>query len=75
MTAALSAVGDCDVFFSVGTSSLVWPAAGFAEMAKQHRATVIEVNPDATGIAEICDYRLAANSGAVLPELIDCLTG
>ena len=33
MTLAAAAAEDCDVFLSVGTSSLVYPAAGLAEVA------------------------------------------
>lgn len=71
---AMAAVGDCDLFFAIGTSSLVWPAAGFIEMAQRSGTTVLEVNPETTPMSAACDYRLAAESGLVLPKLIDCLT-
>ena len=35
MTESCAAASDCDVFLSVGTSSLVYPAAGLADLAKQ----------------------------------------
>ena len=74
MEAASGAVETCDLFFSIGTSSLVWPAAGFVEMAQRRGAGVIEINPQETATSAACDYRLAAKSGLVLPKLIDCLT-
>lgn len=74
MLRAAAAVGDCDLFFSIGTSSLVWPAAGFAETARANDARVVEINPDETDISSNCQFRLAGPSGEVLPELVDCLS-
>ena len=74
MAAAAAAVADCDVFFSVGTSALVWPAAGFAEAAHGNGAVVVEINPDETDLSDNCQFRLAAKSGELLPELVDCLS-
>ena len=74
MTAAAAAVAACDVFFSVGTSASVWPAAGFAEMAARCGALVVEINPEETDISVNCQFRLAGHSGRVLPELVDSLS-
>lgn len=68
-----SAAVDCDVFLSVGTSSLVYPAAGLADLAKQNGAAVAEINPNPTSHAANFDFAIAGNSGVVLPELVDCL--
>ena len=65
---------NCDVFLSVGTSSLVYPAAGLADLAKQNGALVAEINPNPTMHAESFDFALAGNSGAILPELIELLS-
>jgi NAD-dependent deacetylase len=64
---------DCDVFLSVGTSSLVYPAAGLADLAKQNGATVAEINPNPTMNAANFDFALSGKSGVVLPELVNCL--
>jgi NAD-dependent deacetylase len=64
---------DCDVFLSVGTSSLVYPAAGLAEMALRRRATVIEINPRATDLTPRADVVLRGPSGRVLPALLEAL--
>ena len=64
---------DCDVFLSVGTSSLVYPAAGLADLAKQNGASVVEINPNPTMNAAGFDHSLAGNSGAILPELVNSL--
>ena len=70
---AESAAADCEVFISIGTSSLVYPAAGLAQLAKQNGAKVIEVNPHPTPNA-IVDITLAEKAGVVLPILIQQLT-
>jgi NAD-dependent deacetylase len=69
-----AAATDCDVFLSIGTSSLVYPAAGLADLAKQNGATVAEVNPNPTMNDHSFDYALAGNSGVIMPELVNCLT-
>ncbi len=70
---ATAAVSRCDLFFSIGTSALVWPAAGLAEAARQQGAAVVEINLDATPLSAQTDFRLQGKSGLILPELIDCL--
>lgn len=67
---SFAAAADCDVFLSIGTSSLVYPAAGLAEIAKNSGATVAEVNPDPTEHAAGFDHAIAAKAGTVLPEIL-----
>lgn len=71
-TAAASAA-DCDVFLSIGTSSLVWPAAGLGDSARETGATVIEINLDETPLSGRSHHVLQGKSGEVLQELVDCL--
>ena len=72
--AALQAASDaamtCEVFFSIGTSALVEPAASLARIAMQHGAKVIEINPVATPLTSMVTYALQAPSGQVLPALV-----
>ena len=74
LASAQVAVLDCDVFFSIGTSASVWPAADFAERARTSGALVVEVNLDATPLSDHAHYCLSGKAGTVLPELINCLT-
>lgn len=67
------AAAGCDLFLSVGTSSLVYPAAGLADLAKQNGAVVVEINPNPTMHADNFDFAIAGNSGTVLPELVNSL--
>ncbi len=74
MALAAAAAEDCDVFLSVGTSSLVYPAAGLAEVALRRRATLIEINPNATDLSPHADLVLAGPSGQVLPALLQAMS-
>ncbi|WP_394213596.1 NAD-dependent deacylase [Psychrobacter piscatorii] len=71
--AAEEAAANCDVFISIGTSSLVYPAAGLSQLAKQNGAQVIEINPDPTPNT-IVDITLIEKAGVVLPLLIEEIT-
>ncbi|MBZ0171628.1 MAG: NAD-dependent protein deacylase, partial [Phycisphaerales bacterium] len=68
--AAAEALDACDLFLSIGTSSVVYPAAGMIHTARRAGATTIEVNPDATGISEVIDIALRGPSGVILPDLL-----
>ena len=69
-----AAVADSDVFLSVGTSSVVYPAAGLADLAKDNGALIVEINPNPTSIASNFDFAIAEKSGLVLPELVESLS-
>ena len=71
--ASFAAAGDCDVFLSVGTSALVYPAAGLADVAIDAGAITIEVNPSPTGQSDSCTASLCGNAGFVLPKLVESL--
>ncbi|PWB70005.1 NAD-dependent protein deacylase [candidate division GN15 bacterium] len=62
-----------DIFFSVGTSALVHPAASLPVIARQHGAVLVEINPEETPLTEFADYSFRARSGELLPELIGLL--
>jgi len=70
LEAALEAVRACEVFFSIGTSGVVQPAASLAHAAKNHGAVVVEVNAEPTPLTSKADYFLQGKSGEVLPELV-----
>ena len=48
---AAGAATACDVFLSIGTSSVVYPAAGLVAEAQARGAFTIEINPETTGAA------------------------
>ena len=67
------AARDCDLFLSIGTSSLVYPAAGLAEIALRRGVSVIEVNPNPTDLSPMADVALRGPAGVVLPQLLDAM--
>jgi NAD-dependent deacetylase len=75
LRAANRAVRACDLFLSIGTSSLVYPAAGLAMEAQQAGATLVEVNPDTTPLTASADFALRAPAGIALPALVAALRG
>ena len=60
-----------DVFFSVGTSAVVWPAAGLPLMAVERGATVIEINPEPTPLTRHAEESLRGASGEILPDILE----
>ena len=67
---AMEAARSSQVFFSIGTSALVQPAASLALLGRQHGAIVVEVNTETTPLTTSADYFLKGRSGDVLPELV-----
>lgn len=65
--AAAAAATACDVFLSIGTSSVVYPAAGLVAEARARGAFTIEINPETTGAA--VDAAIAMPAEAALPLL------
>jgi len=65
------ALGRCDLFFSVGTSAVVQPAASFVYLAKRRGAKTVEINREPTPVSDIVDWSIMGKSGAILPELVD----
>ncbi|QQE87370.1 SIR2 family NAD-dependent protein deacylase [Azotobacter chroococcum] len=63
------------LFFSVGTSSLVYPAAELPFSAKRRGAFVVEINPQPTPLSRHADLCLHGPAGSVLPELLAALEG
>jgi len=65
----------CDVLLSVGTSGLVYPAAGLPDIALQEGATVVEINPQATPLTTRASYALQTTSAVALPALLTAVWG
>src|SRR5215472_13612718 len=59
-----------EVFLLVGTSAIVYPAAGLAQIAKASGARVVEINIVETVISSEIDEFLQGPSGELLPQLI-----
>lgn len=59
-----------DVFFCIGTSSLVEPAASLPRHARARGTTIIQVNPEATAHDHIAQHVLRGKAGEVMPALL-----
>ncbi len=68
LTAAERAL-DCDVCLIVGTSSVVYPAAGLASEARSRGAFTAEINPEATPASEGADLALPGKAEEILDQL------
>ena len=71
--AALEAVSEaacgCEVFLSIGTSSLVYPAAALPYGALESGAALVEVNPSETPLTRHATFTIPGRAGEVLPNL------
>jgi len=61
---------DCDLFLAVGSSLVVWPAAGFPLMAKRNGARLVIINREPTEFDELADLVVRDDIGTVLTPLI-----
>ena len=60
---------DCDVFLTVGSSSLVYPAAGLVHGARQHGAFTAEINLEETDASAAVDLTVRGRAEEILPAL------
>jgi NAD-dependent deacetylase len=63
----------CDLFVSIGTSGVVYPAAGFVQTAKYYGATTIEINLDMASNNFFFDKHIYGKAGLELPKFIKTL--
>jgi NAD-dependent deacetylase len=59
-----------DLFLAIGSSLVVWPAAGFPVMAKRNGARLAILNREATELDEIADLVIRNDIGTVLSPFI-----
>src|SRR5690606_6003712 len=59
-----------DLALSIGTSSMVYPAAALPFVAREHGATLVEINPQRTELTAAADYVLQEPSARALPALV-----
>lgn len=61
----------CDLFIAIGSSLVVYPAAGFPELAKRNNARLIIINRDPTPLDGIADLVLHSEIGPTLSAAVD----
>lgn len=67
---AVKATADCDLFFSIGTSGVVEPAASLTRLAARMGATVVVINLDVEPLEEERSFQIHGKAGEVLPQLV-----
>ncbi len=70
---SVAAVSSADVAIVVGTSAIVYPAAGLPELALAEGIPVIEVNPEHTPLSDCATISLREKAAAALPGLLQRL--
>ena len=68
-TKATDIISNSDLFISIGTSALVYPAAGLPMAAKMNGAHCIEINLEATDISTLYHEKFLGKAGDILPKL------
>lgn len=69
--AAERAAAECDCFLVVGTSAVVYPAAGLITTARLGGASVVEFNLQRTAATHLVDVAVFGPSGVTLPAVVD----
>ncbi len=70
---SVDAVRNADVVIVVGTSSIVYPAAGLPELALANGIPVIEVNPQSTPLSDVATATVRESAAIALPTLLQRL--
>ena len=70
---AQSATEQADIFLSIGTSAVVYPAAGLPLRAQDCGAYVAEINIAPSAIADTLDEVVLGRAGEVLPRLLEAV--
>jgi len=60
----------CDLFLAIGSSLVVWPAAGFPLMAKRNGARLVILNRDETELDDMADLVIHEDIGSVLSPFV-----
>lgn len=68
---AFKAAERSGVFFSIGTSAVVQPAASLPVAAKRNGAYLVEVNTEPTVLTYLADEFFEGRSGEILPQIVE----
>jgi NAD-dependent deacetylase len=61
---------DADLLLIIGTSGIVYPAAGLVALCG---GTTIEINPQASALSSRCTYAIAETAAAATPPLVEAI--
>lgn len=66
-----SALAAADLFVAIGTSGLVYPAAGFVSQAKSAGVRTLEINLNESAASGLFDWSRRGPAGRLVPEWVD----
>jgi NAD-dependent deacetylase len=69
--ASRKAAGQANVFFCIGTSSVVQPAASLTELAIHAGAIAVQINPNPTEMDDEVTLTYRGPAGVILPQLVE----
>ncbi|RMH06333.1 MAG: NAD-dependent deacylase [Nitrospirae bacterium] len=67
---SLAALRACEILLIIGTSGVVYPAASFGPIAKEHGAFVVELNLDPTPQSALVDLAIQGHAKDLVPQLL-----
>ncbi|HJQ40711.1 MAG TPA: NAD-dependent deacylase [Thermoanaerobaculia bacterium] len=67
---AVSVIRNADLLLVIGTSGVVYPAAGFVTL---HRGLSIEINPEASGVSSACRFAVAEKAAVATPPIVNAI--
>ena len=70
MREATEAARRAELFLSIGTSAVVYPAASLPEIARGHGAFLVEINLEPTPLSPLADEVIQAPAAEALPDLL-----
>jgi NAD-dependent deacetylase len=70
---SVRATQSADVFLSIGTSGIVYPAASLPQISRRNGAYLVEINPEPTPLTDMADEFLQGPSGTILPLLVEAV--
>lgn len=68
-------LGRCDLFIAIGTSGVVYPAAGFVEMARQTGAHTVELNLEPSAVQSVFAEKIYGPASKIVPAYVERLLG
>jgi NAD-dependent deacetylase len=69
--AAVQASRRADLFLLIGTSAVVYPAAGLVELAHSRGARIAVINPNQSPLDGLAEWTLHGPAGEILPRLVE----
>lgn len=70
MDRIFQALGGCGLFIAIGTSGVVYPAAGFVQQARQTGAHTVELNLEPSAVQSVFSERKYGLASEIVPEFV-----